>query len=159
MPYMEFLRKYLKETAANTWTCEEIPTPASKTELMAVLIHQIRFWIPMPAARDGLRCEFMAQLISRDSNEPLSADDPGYIHGVCTAIECGTAEGTLDEYEWTRMQGAETLYFNPPLLYAKDKLYLGVKGTNLLVPYDAVVVIGYTLERVSREEFIAALVE
>ncbi|GAH36712.1 unnamed protein product, partial [marine sediment metagenome] len=55
--------------------------------------------------------------------------------------------------------GAERSFFDPPLLYPKAFIYLGISSTGFTSALAAHFRIGYTLEKVSREDFISALVE
>ncbi|MBA7703723.1 hypothetical protein ES703_112516 [subsurface metagenome] len=55
--------------------------------------------------------------------------------------------------------GERTNKFDPPILYPKALLYLGMNTIGATSTRFATVRIGYTLEKVSREDFISALVE
>ena len=49
--------------------------------------------------------------------------------------------------------------FDPPVLYPRAKMYVGLRTAGFTNVCSGFVKIGYTLEKVSKEDFIAALVE
>ncbi|MBA7550438.1 hypothetical protein ES705_43735 [subsurface metagenome] len=55
--------------------------------------------------------------------------------------------------------GTQKQTFDPPILYPKASLYVGFNTVGFTTVKKLAVRIGYTLEKVSREDFISALVE
>ncbi|GAI04469.1 unnamed protein product, partial [marine sediment metagenome] len=55
--------------------------------------------------------------------------------------------------------GAQKQTFDPPILYPKANLYVALSTAGFASITNASFRIGYTLEKVSREDFISALVE
>ena len=53
----------------------------------------------------------------------------------------------------------DTIYFDPPILYAKNKIYMGMNSAGQGAVKTAYAALGYTLEKVDKDDFIAALVE
>ncbi|MBA7550116.1 hypothetical protein ES705_42622 [subsurface metagenome] len=153
-PFMEFLRGYLAQTAANAYEELQIPTPASKTENLAMLIHSIelqpdRLLDTVPANSDLVMCH-----LSRKSDttvRKLSEPD------ILASFRAYTSLNAV--FNALVLHGAELTKFDPPLLYPKANLYLGLNTVGFTAVTNMVVRIGYTLEKVSREDFISALVE
>lgn len=159
-PFMEWLRNRVQESAVNTYTEEEIPTPASRTEKMAMLIHQVQFHTDDPQVTEGSYSSILTGLYSHSQSGAVGISDPDTIVAYQQFVAAGRYEGTLSEY-WEHREDPSIIYFDPPLLYAKAVIYHGVQGVQQ--PGAAVktsdVRIGYTLEKVSDADFIAALVE
>ena len=158
MPFMEFLRGTITMSAATTYTELEIRTPVSKTEELAMLIHQVRWDIAKPTATDAATVRVAASLHDRPQTDTAQISDPGCISRHSLFAEAGVTEGTLSEFATFDLREGWVYYFTPPLLYAKDAIYLGVNSDHATLLVLAQVRIGYTLERVSSADFIAALV-
>ncbi len=147
-PFMEFLKSDLRETAPNTFTERAIDCPVSRTETMAMLIHQI---------------ELFAQVCDAVAGETLVK--VGSIQGE-TGFKMAD-QGVLAKYEVfnldtpTQSQPYEHYikYFDPPVLYAKAHIYHAIKGNGNTEIRFSECVIGYTVEKVSQTDFISALVE
>jgi len=153
-PFMEFLRGKVAQTVVNTYAELQIPTPTSKTENMAMLIHSIE-----------LEPALMAQSL------PTTGDS---VH-VHLSSKSRTASGEMDEpdvlaarssftilnavFHAVLVKGLEKNTFDPPILYPKANLYAGINTTTFAAITNLKFRIGYTLEKVSREDFISALVE
>jgi len=159
-PFMEFLRNKVQETANSTFTEEEIPTPCSNTEKMAMLIHMIAFHTDDPQTDEGSYGTVLTGIYRHSMESPVHWHDPDCIMSYTQMIAAGRYEGTLSEY-FEYYADPQVLYFDPPILYARSVIYHSVEGIGQ--PGVAVktshVMIGYTLEKVSDAHFIAALVE
>lgn len=163
-PFMEFLHIDGIESAVNTYTEHKFITPTSRTEKSAMLIHMIEFHMKTPDAQDNEAVYTNGQIM----DEPLGAMDNIHNPHVLLKVleeasfpqqaEAAGAPPALFEYRPViYSRGQYLLYFDPPLLYAKQYIYAATESDNSLNPCDFAGRIGYTLEKVSSEDFIAAL--
>ncbi|MBA7586626.1 hypothetical protein ES708_28629 [subsurface metagenome] len=153
-PFMEYLRQTVTQSGANAYTEHEIATPTSKTENMAMLIHSIefsasRFVEAAPANGDAIQL----QVTSTHQNSITEIADPDCIALYEVFVHLNAVFNTIFTH------GAHHIKFDPPLLYPKAHLYLAVGSNGLAAAIAGQFRIGYTLEKVSREDFISALVE
>ncbi len=152
---MEFLRGELALTGA-TVTTEEINTPVSKTQELAMLIHEINKIcesVELIALNTAIN-EFTLNSEAH-TGEATSPDfnDPDTIYRVDHTAE----EGILTSAK--HYSGPTSKKGDPPLLYTKGKMYF--EGRQRLAGQAtqyASIQIGYTLEKVSKEAYIDALV-
>jgi len=158
VPYMEFLRKEGKTPGTGAYTEEVIYCPTSETELMAMLIHKIHLYCGIPEIATGEDRTMSAQLCSDSKNAIVSWEDKDVLAKFSWGSFASTTliAGAQQESHVVQVE-PPVKYFNPPILYSKRELYLGGYCTAAL-SLKFGVIIGYTLERVSREDFIAALV-
>lgn len=152
---MEKMGGTVTEAVADTYNNAEIVTPASKTEKMAMLIHAVFFFIPRPFAVVTINTEIGAQLHSFDSTALLNAFQDGYVAGSNRNRFTGAAVG--DGTEQWQIPAAQ--YFSPPILYAKSSIWLACMGVLTTQTNTCDVAIWYTLETVSKDDFIDALVD
>ena len=153
-PFMEFLRARVLQTAANTYEEVQIPTPTSKTENMAMLIHSIELAPasivdPAPTTLDSCHIH----VAKRSKTIAGVLDDPdilAYYSGL-TILDA--------VFHMVYFTGSDKHIFDPPILYPHANLFAGISTTGFTGVTNAKVRIGYTLEKVSREDFISALVE
>ncbi len=153
---LEFICGQEELAVVNVPEAFTIYLPTSKTELMAMLIHDI--WLPvlMPGAPAATGETGAGACVTKNKNSAFGLQDPDVIAGVEVQRfwDMPTVGVTIQDY-WTPMH----YHFDPPVLVARDILYFKIKSDNvdsvLLTGYYR---IGYTLEKVSREAFIAALV-
>ena len=149
-PFMEFMRLETERAdGPNEVLSQGFDTPASKTEKMAVLIHQIHLFCPIAKTAEG-ECKAAVSDRQLELTSDVDVGEPN----VITKMECFNlttpTEWHAEEHQFT--------YYNPPILYARRKIWLTIAvagATNK----KASAIIGYTLEKVSQEDFIAALVE
>lgn len=152
---MEFLHARAQEDTIGVFKETEIHTPTSKTEKMAMLIHKVMF------EGDDTQCE-----------------DPGW-HATIIGLwnQSGSLGVGINDPRtmmiWKRFQrksvnfqememGPRVFDFDPPILYARSSIYLGIRQTNSgagVAVKTGDVIIGYTLEKVSERDFISALIE
>ncbi|MBA7691695.1 hypothetical protein ES703_100246 [subsurface metagenome] len=137
-----------------------IPMPVSGNENLAALIHQIEFYLgPIyPSHDEQVALEAAVTNISK-SSMPTFGNSPGAIlaqHGyLIDATKAG--QGVVFVSYW----GERVHRFDPPIMYARQYLYTGgrtYKDKSVGLLSVAHVRIGYTLEKVSKDAFIAALV-
>lgn len=159
MAFMEFVRGSVTETGANTFTEAEIPVPTSKTEELAMLIWRVLITQDSPDIEDAQSNSTTAQLTTRSVTAQILHTDPAFIAQKLLNIIAGTVQGSLSEYMFFKMEPESQQYFDPPVLFAKSSLWINLLGVGNSNAKGARFVIGYTLERVSREEFIEALVD
>lgn len=156
--FMEFLRQRVTETAANTFTCGEIRCPVSETESLVMLVHRMEIYIPNVDRIDSTIVWTSAAIGYNDANE-RSSNQSSVIHQTMMQEDCGSEEGSLSEYHQSIiLEGEAVAYFNPPLVIAQSVLYPKLVSLGMPTPNYANFRIAYTLEKVSRESFIAALV-
>ncbi|MBA7550140.1 hypothetical protein ES705_42646 [subsurface metagenome] len=153
-PFMEFLRVAVTETAANIYTEEQVQTPTSKTENMAMLIHSIEMdpnRIEAVAPSNGDYTQM--QVTDRSQTGFKQVSRPGVLASVSLTTVLNAVYNNLS------IIGKTSYKFDPPLLYPKAQIYCAInsQGTDLVATGHFR--IGYTLEKVSREDFISALVE
>ena len=159
MPYMEFLRGIIKQTALNAYAQVAIRTPTSKTEVMAMLIHDIELIQECPEVIDATITVLRYHIADRTHTFVRGQEVEGVLIFTSIGVNAGATQGTLSEYMSIWQEGSPYRHFDPPVLYARDEIYLGMESVACTGLHMGVVQIGYTLERVSREDFIAALVD
>lgn len=158
-PFMEFLRGRLTETVSGTYCEVELKTPASKTEKLAMLIHKVIF------DGDDLVCaadEWMAIRAALQARTKTGI--PGGISNSDVIVQwkrfyrsIGATPDSM-QFEYS----PQVIDFDPPILYAKDSIFLAMLKTYLTTAGGTKtvdVMIGYTLDKVSDSDYIAALVE
>lgn len=156
---MELLNIVATEIAINTTAEYVIHTPVSKTANIAMLIHQIRFELPPNTQVDTAIVDTHVQLRKRSSTTgSLARNDPAIIATYAEFVSVGKVAGAAEKAIAYTSQGSRLIYYKPPYLVAASRLYLAVKSYNETVVHYALCQIGYTLEKVSHEDFIAALV-
>ncbi|MBA7703445.1 hypothetical protein ES703_112231 [subsurface metagenome] len=154
-PFMEFLRAAVIMSGVDAYTEVTIPTPTSKTENLAMLIHSIYIapnrMVDAAAPTTGDTIEVMLANKTGTAMKALSDPDVlAYFFSVTALAAVFNAIETMGALMWK---------FDPPILYPRANLYLGVDSSGFTAAMGAVCRIGYTLEKVSREDFISALVE
>jgi len=159
--FMEFIRASIVSTNVGDAGVKsaEIQMPVSENENLAVLIHKVNFLFnafltadlgasSSGAARQTGLCTFPPKV-----HADMLVNTPGCLAMSIlwwTQSASGDMTGEEGHREWD---------FNPPLLVAKRSLYVGAyRGTGLTTETSAMVSIGYTVEKVSKDAFIAALV-
>jgi len=152
---MEFIDQYLRMAVINTREELEFSVPTSRTELMAMLIHDVWFNIPACDRRTNIAVRSAislnrkrgANMIPRlDSDVIASHWESVWVHPSDTCIYV--------TYGWF-----PHWHFDPPVLVARDTLFLALYSENFMEEGQySNLRIGYTLERVSQDAFIAALV-
>ncbi|MBA7551421.1 hypothetical protein ES705_43961 [subsurface metagenome] len=153
-PFMEFLRAEVTMAIVDTYEEVQIPTPTSKTENLAMLIHSIElepatYADSTPVSLDTLHL----QLTKRSKTEPVYLDDPDLLARFASTTILDTVANHI------LTTGHQKTDFNPPILCTKTNLYLGLNTNGFTTICIARCRIGYTLEKVSREDYISALVE
>lgn len=152
-PYMELLGKSVTTTADATYTQEELPTPIGRSENIAMLIHKIRIeyvvnTLDTPALGDLL----LAQVLARTKNAIITYGDPDLMHKLAFVFNILTSGGG-----WNQMVAEAN--FNPPILFSRSQLYLGCQTNGQSGTRQFDFQIGYTLQKVSSKDFIAALTD
>jgi hypothetical protein len=153
-PFMEYMRAKVEQAVINTYYEVQLATPSSKTENMAMLIHSIEFH-PLalvdvaPANLDAA----MGQVSKVSKTTIYDIADPDIIALYKSITVLNAVINGMYEV------GTQKQTFDPPLLYPKANLYVGFNTVGFTTVKKLSVRIGYTLEKVSREDFISALVE
>jgi len=153
-PFMEFLRAKVTQVTANVYAEAQIPCPTSKTENMAMLIHSIELRPSMKIDSVPTDTDTVNLHLTKASKTTLAnLLDPDVITDYKSVTILGAVMNDVLEF------GQELATFDPPILYPRTNLYLGIYTVGLTTVISAYARIGYTLEKVSREDFISALVE
>ena len=159
---MEFIRGAVTEGAANTMTETEIAAPTSRSEKLAMLIWQVQFTQDDPDVEDGQSNAVVTKLYDRTIGTATAhrgIDNPAVIAEVEKIIHAGGVQGSLTEYYRDKLMPGYIASFQPPVLYTKESMFLAILGGGNANAKGARVRVGYTLERVPIDLFIAALVE
>lgn len=158
---MEFLRIDGIESAVNTYTEFAFITPTSRTEKQAMLIHMIEFHMKTPDAQHDIAAYTNGQIMDEPIGSMQNIHNPHILLKVLEEAsfpEQIMIAGVDHEYRPViYSRGQYLLNFDPPLLYAKQYIYAAVESSASLNPCDFAGRIGYTLQKVSAEDFIAAL--
>ena len=158
MAFLEFLRDRVVESAANTFTESEIKTPASRSESLAMLIWMVEFFLPFPSVEDGEQNVLQAHLAKKSQSAIINLEDSDLIAIVRSEVDAGGAQGSLSEYQVVAK--TELIQrFDPPILYPKAEMFLGIAGVGNAAALAVSARVGYTLEKVNAGDFIAALVD
>lgn len=158
--FMEFIHADVTSSATGDAGVEaaEIHMPVSENENLACLIHRVDFLVNMlltadlAAATNIWRGGSLNTFPAADHADMLIGV-PGclamYIWGATTS-----AAGVLSNQE-----GERAWLFDPPLLIARRQLYVAAyRSVGVANDTNCRINIGYTVEKVSKDAFIAALV-
>ncbi len=153
-PFMEYLRANVLQSAVDTFTEKEIRCPTSKTENMAMLIHEIEIHPLMLIDATPTNADVIHGQVTKKSKDALTLlYDPDLLSLFSTYTALNAVFNQL------LYRGTMTRKFDPPILYPRASMFLGVHTAGMTATVRIAVRIGYTLEKVSREDFISALVE
>ena len=155
---MEVLRDQVTESAANTFTQREIQTPVSRSEKLAMLIWKIQIWPDIAEEEDTQDNSVIVQLTKSTATAVVVPEDDDLVFRWRHGVRAGVNAGTLSEYLIERMD-PQVATFQPPLLYAKSSIFLGIVGSGNSAAKAVGCHVYYTLERIPDALFIAALVE
>ncbi len=153
-PFMEFLRAKVSQAVMNTYEEKQIPTPTSRTETMAMLIHSIELLPSSLSDTAPTNSDAIFTHLSKTSKVIAGGlEDPDIlaVYSVLTRLNA-----VIHGFHVT---GSSKQVFDPPILYPHANLFAAVMTSGFGAIVDLEVRIGYTLEKVSREDFISALVE
>jgi len=148
--FMEFLRIIGQQSANDTNTTFMIQTPTSKTEAMAMLIHQIDYQYD-----DHSKVDHSQAMVIVDR-------DVGAIGKWITDQECIDAVRYKQKFTTTGLAYLNVIQkhtFDPPILYSRAAIGMQIRSTTTGAQKWGRVRIGYTLEKVSKMAFIEALTE
>ncbi|MBA7550082.1 hypothetical protein ES705_42588 [subsurface metagenome] len=152
-PFMEYIRGQLALSAANTFTEIVLQTPTSKTENMAMLIHSIEFEPSYQIDLTPAESSVNMQVTRSTQSAIIMLIDPDLIAKTRSRFHLNAVAN------WLTTSGERKQTFDPPLLYPRSQIYLGMSTVAFVSVISGACRIGYTLEKVSREDFISALVE
>ena len=153
-PFMEFLRAKAVQSTANTYAEIMIPTPTSKTESMAMLIHSIELEPTNVLDTTVNNGDLASMHLSKThKTSTLGLEDPDILARYRAKVSLNAVFNTVV------FQGERKHVFDPPILYPHTNLFLGFYTLGFTAASYGIGRIGYTLEKVSREDFIAALVD
>jgi hypothetical protein len=140
------------ESAAGTYTEEEVLVPASKVESYVMAVWEVDF--ELPANVDALADSDIMQcvLCKNPQGDMPDFGSTDVIAKVKQVFKITTTGAT--EYD-----AIKRIKFARPYYIAKQKLYFGAKTTGSAAAKTYKGRIGYTMKKVSKEDFIDALVE
>jgi len=153
-PFMEFLRGIVTMTSANSYKEIQIPCPTSKTESMAMLIHSVELQPDRLLAQNPANLDMCMTHLSKTTQTEVR---PNHYPDTIAYLKAFTSLNAV--FNALVITGAELTKFDPPVLYPHVNLYVGVNTVGFTTVTNTKFKIGYTLEKVSREDFISALVE
>ncbi len=145
--YMEFLHAKLTQSVANASMLGTITMPVSGNENLACLIHQIKMAVE-PEIVAAVQMVMKALVRDRATGNHNNIADEGVLACFCGFIQ-PTLYIPMCDFAW---------YFDPPILYAKSVLHLFFTTSNFVGATNGNFQIGYTIDKVSKDAFIAALV-
>jgi len=161
---MEFICAGLTDTLGvpagySTYNEVMIPLPTSGTEIMALLLHEVDFRIAGPEMGvDTQMASNSVYLTKSHRTGPVNNcfADPDLLAMYMEHVTINQVAGA-GQLLWH--DGIPVWRFSPPILIARDAVYFANR-TFMQAAANTVasVRLGYTLEKVSREAFIAALV-
>jgi len=152
--YMEFIRGQLYTSAANVFTEEVVQLPTSQTEKLAMLIHQIDIDLIAVDRIDATYVEKGGGL-GLYSGSSRALHFAGVLCYDTLALSCTeTADKFLAKFGRTTFEHK----YDPPILVAQSVLYAKIQSMAFPGTTYFSYRIGYTLEKVASEAFIAALV-
>ena len=140
------------ETAPNTYSEVPMQVPVSKTENLAMLIHKVEFQIPLNLDVAVELDTVSLQLASNPQTTLLNLDDSDLLH-LYRIIAKFVTSGLF------YLESNHTYVFDPPLLYAKSRMFFGIQCAGQTAAKEGFCRVGYTLEKVDSKTFINALVD
>ena len=169
-PFMEFIGWNISGPIAvpdptNTWAMDTIKLPVSGTELLALLIHSIHIevgHVSLENYKAGGEYRQVASLSLRKPavGEVIERYDPAGLAFVSYAVCC--VETALSVFGYVATPGTiQYKTFDPPILVAQSEIYVSGEARSDVAQAQQMACsgrIGYTLEKVSKDDFIAALV-
>ena len=123
--------------------------------MMAMLVHAI-YLKASPGDYAALGSGYTnAHICNRDMGGPAGVHELGcFAQKIYEVSNPAASELVLQEVPRETM-----IYFDPPLLWPWPDVWIGVWGAGNVNAKDAAGYLLYTLEKVAKEDFIAALVE
>lgn len=145
-------------SAANAHTEFEMPTPVSRSEKLAMLIWDVWLFGGNVEQVDGVEVSQNVQLTKESVSASLAFEDDDLVAGYHRQVS-QQDQGSLSEYITYQELAPGHWNFSPPMLYTKSKLFLSSDSAGATAVRAFAAKVGYTLERVDPNTFIAALVE
>jgi len=124
-----------------------------------MLIWYVEFNMDRPSLEDAQSNNMQGQLTQATKSAIVALENADLLAVTRLFTDAGVVQGSLSEYLEYRGDHDKRYHFDPPILYAKQSVFLGVKGLGNSGAKALSVRVGYTLEKVSREQFIEALVD
>lgn len=160
MKLMEFTGTYVQVEPSATLVKQPFRVPTSRTELMAMLIHKVELLTgDFPRIKAEGTYPYFFGLSSREplGMLPLLLNEPGSIaYAEYNMIFIETALTNMITHMGTSYT---VFYYDPPVLVARDTLWLSGYGEYPGFIMGLRVKVGYTLEKVPERDFINALVD
>ena len=157
--FLEFVSAHALQSVADTDLQVAFDIPTSETELLAFLIHRIDWEgnVPVGIAAAAIGIDgYLTTTIATPAGLGTHINWPSLVDCYMRMARYGTT--TDDQLESDLGDQHRIHHFDPPILIAQRTLYLTIHTSASTVVNDVAIRLGYTLEKVSREAFIAALV-
>lgn len=159
--FMNFLRGKVSESAASTYTENEIDTNLSAERGVMMEIHSIEFDFTLlqlkEISADGEESMAM-QLVRESKSSIVNVDDPDLLckHGeyMFRAAAIGTDAGPLYYNHVRPVQ----VNFLKPIPYVKPSIIVGIQGSDASAVNTGRFRIGYTLRKINKTEFLELLI-
>lgn len=159
--FLSFLRGSVTESAASTYTETEIDTNLSAERGVMMEIHSIDFDFSLlqlkEVAANGEEGLAM-QVIRETKTDILNVNDADLIGKIEKNLFRAAAIGTDAGPLWYEDNRPYTIHFPRPIPYVKPSIFIGIKGTTAGSANTGRVRLGFTLRKVSRNEFLELLI-
>jgi len=144
----------IEESAVNTYTQESQFTPVVAENRQAMLIHMIRQRLSRGKRANAGAVDCHGGVMERTFDSEPDFDDEDVLfmqHGGCYFI-------TGDEPD-TMLDLVKEVYYDPPLVYVKPKIYAYVRYIATTATGNNEVEIFWTTKTLTKDEWIAAISE
>ena len=160
--FLNFLRGDLVESAAATFTQEEIDTNLSAERGVMMEIHSVEFQLKNLVNFDEVAAggvEWVHVQLTRDSKTAVAdISDADVIAAERRIVVRSPAIGTDAGPLWFVSDEIVRFDFALPIPYVKPSIFFGLQASDATLTHRVHYRIGYTLRDISREEFLELLV-
>jgi len=165
--YLEFLMAPMNDVLGtgvaggySAYVQHEVYLPTSENEQLAFILHMVEFHDShiIPSDAEQVSCHSILTKESH-SSQPTVGYNADVIAQYFQGYGCGQDSGALSDYVIPLHRGAVIQWFDPPILIARRVIYHGGRTYNMPIANSVHHLrLGYTLRKVSKDAFIAALV-
>lgn len=159
--FMNFLRGKVTESAASTYTENEIDTNLSAERGVMMEIHSVEFDFTLLQLAEIAAAgeESLAMQLVRESKSAIvNVDDPDLLckrgEYMFRSAAIGTDAGPL----WYKHVRPIQIIFPKPLPYVKPSIVVGILGSDASAVNTGRFRIGYTLRKINKTEFLELLI-
>ena len=157
--YMRIARGIDQQSVANTWHQTKISMPYVAGDQRVPMIRQILLDVPLgsgdvPAPVADF-VEYATVLTSKEVAAPPGPQDDEYIACFAQLILNGSAAAT-DTAMVNKHHGDNVRYFDPPIAYPFDEIWLGTNTKNCAGVQWSATMIFYTMEKMAIADILQA---